>query len=307
VVLVVILSVLGGVAAHAALRAAAQSEVSTPLLFILGCTFLALLGPATWAATFLVLRPLRRLADVASQIQRGDLDRRAQLPESADEVGEVGAALRGVADRVARQVADQKALLATVSHELRSPLARARVLVELAREGREVADDLDAEITAMDALVGDLLAAARVDFEAVHPIEMPVSELIQRAVHLAGQGALPVPATEALVRVDPTLGARALSLILDNAAKHGGGVDHLEVVVHGAQVGVFVLDRGPGFAGDAAKVFQPLWRGATPQAGAGLGLALVRHIAEAHGGRTEAADRPDGGARVGVWWPAAVP
>lgn len=271
-----------------------------------------LLWPLAWLATFRIARPIVELARVAHDLRGGDLDQRQALDTGDDEVGEVAGALRGMADRVAQQLEHQRALMAAVSHELRSPLARVRVLVELAREGRpppDLHDDLQAEIDGMDALVGDLLAASRIDFEAVSPRPLPVRDVCTRALELAAVDDVALTGDlDGELVADPTLLARALSVMLDNARRYGAPPVSLHVVREAGAVRLEVLDRGPGFAdGEADQAFEPFWRKpsrrGSPSAGAGLGLALVRQIAQAHGGRAFADNRPDGGARVTVELP----
>ena len=277
----------------------------------LAISIFAALWPLSWMASMRIAWPLQRLATVAGDLRDGALGSRDQLGSDGgpQEVGEVAGAPRGMADRVARQLKDQRALMAAVSHELRSPLGRARVLIEMAREGSAPAtfhDDLQAEIDAMDGLVGDLLAAARIDFEAVAPREISAAELAQRAVEAArlppetfDPG--PVPETGA-VRADPTLLARALATLLDNARRYGG--THVRLRLRGRllRVRFEVEDDGPGFApGDEVRAFEPFWRGPDSRPrGEGLGLALVRQIAEAHGGEAGAENRKEGGARVWI-------
>ncbi len=291
------------------------------------CLLLAVLAtawPLAWIATMRLVRPLRDLARVATEIRGGRLERRMALPEAhdaaADEVGEVAGALRGVADRVARQLADQRALMAAVSHELRSPLARVRVLVEMLREGTappSAHDDAQREIDAMDALVGDLLAAARIDFEALALRDLDVRDLARRALELASldQNVLADPTGGAPLRVraDPTLAARAVFALLDNARRYGAGNVTLRIEERGSDVRLEVLDDGPGFPPGAEQdAFAPFWRGTTADGtpaprGEGLGLALVRRVATAHGGDAGAANRPEGGARVWIDLPRAGP
>jgi signal transduction histidine kinase len=300
---------LGGVVGailHMALAGGAPS--TGPICLALG--LLWAVWPLAWMATVRVAWPLRELAKVAGELHAGRLASREELPGGPAEVGEVSNALRTMADRVARQLKDQRALMAAVSHELRSPLGRARVLVEMSREGSAPAtfhDDLQAEIDAMDGLVGDLLAAARIDFEAVSPRPLDPNDLGRRALALAGlpEDALVADGDPGVVRADPTLLTRALAGLLDNARRYGGKSVRLHVRGRLARVRFEVEDDGPGFApGDEERAFEPFWRGPTVDGrsaprGEGLGLALVRQIAQAHRGEAGAENRRDGpGARV---------
>lgn len=285
-------------------------------LVCVGLAGLAALWPLAWLATARIVWPLRELARAAGELRGGRLAGREALPEAEPgEVGEVAGALRGMADRLARQLQGQRALLAAVSHELRSPLGRARVLVEMAREGSappDVHDALQGEIDAMDHLVGDLLAAARIDFEAVSPRELDARDVARRALELAEMPAdALVAGEEGAVHADPTLLARALAGLLDNARRYGAATVRLHVRGRAERVRFVVEDDGPGFApGDAERAFQPFWRGPTADGrpaprGEGLGLALVRQIAEAHQGEAGAENRPEGGARVWIELPRA--
>lgn len=307
---------LGGIFG-VALHTAAAEGLS---LMWLACGLSAALffsWPLSWMATFRVVRPLKDLARVASELRRGHLDQRSQLISASGEVGEVSLALRSVADRLSQQLEDQKALMAAVSHELRSPLARVAVLIDLLREDRApdtLPDSLEEEVRAMDHLVGDLLAAARIDFDAVRPMELLLDDLFARAIELSRiEVTLPQPSRcrghLGSVRGDPTLLVRALSALLDNAHKHGGPDISIELSEREDIVRITVCDSGQGFSeAEQDKLFTPFWRGPTTKgrdkpSGVGLGLSLVRRIARAHGG--EAGVDIDQGGRVWIELPRA--
>jgi two-component system OmpR family sensor kinase len=269
--------------------------------------------PLTWVATFRIARPMHELAKVADELRAGRLGSRAALPGGDDEVGVVAGAMGAMADRVSRQLANQRALLAAVSHELRSPLGRVRVLVELLRDGvapDTAHDDLQREVDGMDALIGDLLAVSRIDFEAVAPVPLDAVDLARRALSAHGcvETRLSTGPGPLQVRADPTLASRAVGLLLDNAVRHGGHAVALAVERVGDRVVFAVEDDGPGFAaGEEVTAFQPFWRRpGTTSDGTGLGLALVRQIAEAHGGAAGAGNRAEGGARVWLSLPHAL-
>jgi signal transduction histidine kinase len=215
-----------------------------------------------------------------------------------------------MATTVARQIAEGRELLAAVSHEIRTPLAHLRVLVELMRDrgadGATVAE-LERELFDIDALVGKLLADARLQFSAESFTTLDAGELAARALTQAGLSTalLEVDETHGLALVgDPTLLSRALANLIENAEAHGGGAMKLHVRADEDEVRFTVDDEGTGFDDEElAHAFEPFVRGkggSRPgQAALGLGLSLVQRIARAHGGDAWCENRASGGATVG--------
>lgn len=333
---IVFTTVMVGCLAHFARAGTGVSRIPVVLYFLVP---VAVLWAATGKVARRIARPLDELVRVAQEIGRGRLDARVRLDRSGfDEIAELSRAVNDMATRIEAQMADQRELLAGVSHEIRTPLARLRLLVEIARErgpGATNLDEIERELIEIDALVGELLASARLDFRAVNAVPLDGREVAVRAAERAGvpPERVSIEAADTAFIGDPTLLARALANLLQNARVHAGGAERVVVrdgdARHDGRAGLelAVLDRGPGFApGDEQRVFERFYRKdpATPAAdqgegggggssarsgggradGLGLGLALVRRIAEAHGGTATACNRSDGaGAKVALWLP----
>jgi two-component system, OmpR family, sensor kinase len=296
-----------------------------------GRTLLAVLGSAVlvlWASAALIarrlVRPLSLLIATTREIGSGNLSARVRLGRhQRGELGLLAESVNDMAQRIERQMRDQRELLAAVSHEVRSPLARLRVASEILRGGAphpQVLDAVEREVSELDLLVGKLLASSRLDFESLSKQPVVAAELF---VDVLERRRLDVNRLEdtthgARALLDPTLIARALDNLLENAERHGQGVVrcrlHLQAkpvpAATAARDGrareqlVFeVCDAGPGFApGALSRVFEAFYRsgegGRSGPGSLGLGLALVQRIARAHGGRAWAENLPGGGARV---------
>jgi signal transduction histidine kinase len=282
-------------------------------------------------------RPLEHLAHVADRFGGGDLAVRTDLAGGrrrwvAYEVRDVAVSFNRMADRIEAMVRGQRELLGAISHELRSPLGRARVALEIARDRLPpepapplaALDDIENQLGAVDAILGDLLDVARTGLADLRKETRSLADWLRERV--AAEPSPPAIAVEAgddplVLAFDPALLGRAVQNLLVNARAHGHPPDRpIEVRAsrEGPWVRVVVRDHGPGFPeGVAARAFEPFVRGEASRsrpsegAGYGLGLTLVRRIAEAHGGRVFArnvsvsAGESGSGAEVGFDLPAS--
>jgi signal transduction histidine kinase len=276
----------------------------------------------------LLARPLEQLAHSADRLGGGDLAFRADLTRAprwvALEVRDVAVSFNRMADRVEAMVRGQRELLGAISHELRSPLGRARVALEIARdrlpevqaEGRspaEALNDVDAQLLAIDAILGDLLDVTRTGLADLRKETRDLVDWLR--ARIADQPTPPAvlldvaPGARGIAAsFDAALLGRAVHNLLVNARAHGHPPERdleMHVGLDGDRVCVVVRDYGPGFpAGFADRAFEPFVRGnvartrPTAGAGYGLGLAIVRRIVEAHGGRVFARNVQDGGSHA---------
>lgn len=291
---------------------AARYNKSGPAKGLKAILPLLIAGLVLWAASGRIARrltrPLGDLVRVTQEIGAGKLSTRAGIGcQTPDEVGVLAEAINDMASRIERQLNDQRVLLAAVSHELRTPLGHLRILSELARQRgaeQKVCDEIEAEVVEIDDLVAELLASSRLDFTALSPQKLDPKDVARRALERAGvdPSVLEIEGSPPPFNADPTLIARALANLVDNAMKHGGGVSRLLVAWRHGKLLFAVEDKGPGLRpGDETKVFQPFYRredGSGSKGSLGLGLSLVRRIAEAHGGTAYAENKEEGGARV---------
>ena len=275
-----------------------------------GLTFVLAIAAAClslWAASGALarklVRPLSDLIRVTREIGSGNLVSRVRLGRHhMGEVGVLADAVNDMARRIERQLNDQRELLAAVSHEIRSPLARLRVLTELLRSSADsvTLDKVEREIIEVDDLIGKLLANSRLDFGTLSLQSLEPCVLVQRAMERADvdPSLFQDDAPGVSVKGDPTLLDRAFCNLLENAQKHASGVESVKISKSEAGLRLTVSDRGPGFPKEAlGKVFDAFYRG-DGSSSLGLGLALVERIARAHGGRAWAENRVDGGAQV---------
>ena len=278
----------------------------------LGAMILVLVGIASvWFARRLA-HPLDQLARAARRFGGGDITARANL-HRADEVGDVGRAFDEMADRTARLLRSQRQLMGDVSHELRTPLARIRVALELAAEdpaaAKDVLADVGGDLDEIDQLIADILTTARLDGEHVK-IDREATSLIELADRATrkfcarhpGRSLDRVQGDDRAILCDPALLRRALDNLLDNAAKYSdpGTPVTLAIQPNGTTVAFEIVDHGIGMSpAQLDLAFTPFWRADDSRTrktgGVGLGLALARRIARAHGGDVTLSSRPGHG------------
>jgi two-component system sensor histidine kinase MprB len=256
------------------------------------------------------LSPVRRLTDVVEEVGRTrDLSRRVAA-ESPDELGRLGASFNSMLGALEVSLRQQRQLVADASHELRTPLTSLRTNLELLARGQptdpaerqQVLHELVGQIERLSTLVGDLIDLAR-DEEATLPIEdVRLDEVTSEAISDM-RGRYPHVRFDAMLEETTVRGvrsriARAVTNLLDNAGKWSPASGVVEVTVQGGEVSV--RDHGPGVAPeDAARVFDRFWRASNARSlpGSGLGLSIVKEVAESHGGSVTLEQASGGGAR----------
>jgi two-component system, OmpR family, sensor kinase len=269
---------------------------------------LALVALVVALATYPIVRRLtQRLEALQRGVQRwGEGDLRARVSEEGqDEVAYLGQRFNQAATRVQALVASHKSLLANASHELRSPLARIRMGLELmgaaaAPPSPAMRAEIARNIAELDQLIDEILLASRLDSADADggPIEtLDFSALV--AEEGARVGAI-LDAEVVELQGSARLLRRLVRNLLENARRYSAQAIEVDLRRVEQRIVLRVCDRGPGVpASEHERIFEPFYRasGASEQGGGvGLGLALVKSIAQRHGGRVRCEDRAGGGA-----------
>ena len=267
---------------------------------------LALLGAYFIARQ--VAYPLKRLAQAAQQVGRGATPQ--PLPErGAREIVAVSRAFNQMSADLAADERERALVLAGISHDLRTPLARVRLAAELSTD-EALRKGLAADVEQMDAVIRQFLDYARLDEnEAAAPTDLQamIQEAAQPFAAQAESLALDLQPLPPLA-VRPLLLKRALSNLLDNAVKYGGGEISVRLAQEGDHVVLEVADRGAGIpAAQREAVKRPFMRlesARSDATGSGLGLAIVERAARLHGGEFHLEERPGGGLAAKLVLPA---
>lgn len=298
-----------GVADTPFVPAAWQRGIGPVVVLVL--LFIAVAAGA-WPAVRHLTRRLQALKQGVEQFGAGQLHHRVEV-SGRDEVAAVAASFNLAAERIETLVRSHQSLLANASHELRSPLARMKMAVSMLDDAspeqqQRLKREIETNVAELDALVEEVLLASRLD--AVQRVDRrdPVDLLALAAeegarVDAAVDGAsVTVPGDERLLR-------RALRNLLENARRYAGDDVTVLVAAHGNQASVQVCDRGPGVPeSQRERIFEAFYRlpGHAEQAGGvGLGLSLVKQIAERHGGSVRCSAREGGGSCFELRFPRA--
>jgi two-component system, OmpR family, osmolarity sensor histidine kinase EnvZ len=278
---------------------------STWMIWV-GIALLAtLLGSAGIAR--LIHKPLRQLTVAASRIREGDLVSRLDENTLTSEIREVNRGFNRMARELARVEEDRAVMLAGISHDLRTPLARLRLETEMSVDDDEAKRNMAQDIDQLDAIIDKFMDYARPGETRMYRV--PVAQLIDREAALfrnAQQIRITSRVTHDLeVLADETELGRVFLNLFENARRYGRGTytGIAEVTVSFVKTGpwaiISVRDHGPGVAPEKlSQLATPFFRGdaaRTAATGAGLGLAIVDKAMQRMGGSLEMANAPDGG------------
>ncbi|WP_017623088.1 HAMP domain-containing histidine kinase [Nocardiopsis chromatogenes] len=300
----------------------AGTDRTARTLVLVSLTGLILAGAAAWWVAGQILAPIRLVRQTAAQITEEDLTRRIDV-SGKDDVAALAEQFNGMLDRLEEAFSIQRRFVDDAGHELRTPITIVRGHLEVMgddpEERREVLRLVTDELDRMARIVEDLLLLAkaqRPDF--LHPVSVPVEELtsdIDAKVRTLGDRSWRLEGIgEGPVRLDPQRVTQAMVQLASNAVRHTGPGDEIRVgssvSEDGRTVEFWVGDTGPGIAfEEQERIFDRFARGSGgggSRGGAGLGLAIVRAITDAHHGTVEVRSSPGAGARFTLTFPTDV-
>ena len=293
-------------------------------------TFVALLAAFSLLARRWVVRPLVALGDEVDAIAggsafpRGKSARVREIDQLDEALAAMDESLRAAAERDLRREEERRFLISSIAHDLRTPLFLLRGHVEaLSRGVGDTQSNLrraEAAGLLLDRLVGDLFEFSTLEYRGARPAKerVDLADLLrQTAVGFGARAAekdveITADGPDVTTLADEHFLSRVVSNLLDNAVRHvpAGGDIAVRWARNGGSIGFSVWNSGdPIPAEDLSRLFEPLFRSDTSRnretGGAGLGLAIARHLIEAHGGTLVAENPPAGGARFAATLPAA--
>ena len=254
------------------------------------------------------VRAIERLADAAEAFGRGD-ENLAFKPHGAREVRQAASAFLDMRNRIQRHIEQRTALLASVSHDLRTPLTRLKLTLALAEPNSRTAE-MKRDLSEMEHMIDEYLAFARGEGgEGSEPVRVrPLIEAVSEGARRVGAQVEVSADSELTATVRPNALRRALANLVMNAAAHGERVEVTARRLAGGGLEIAVDDDGPGIPAeqyeDAFKAFARLDESRNQNTkGVGLGLAIARDVARGHGGDISLERSPLGGLRAVVRLP----
>ncbi|MFZ5670493.1 MAG: sensor histidine kinase [Pseudomonadota bacterium] len=265
------------------------------------------IAPLVWMFARRLASPIAAFAAAADRLGRDPRAPPLELGGSA-EVSAAAEAFNRMQERLRRYVEDRTAMVGAIAHDLRTPLTRLRFRIEAAPE--DIRAKLAADIDQMDAMISATLGFVRDATRAGPREKLELSSLLESVLDEAaetGADASALPSERLVVEGDPLALRRLAANLVENALKYGGRARGRVFARDGAAV-LEIEDDGPGVpAEELERVFEPFYRGEPSRSretgGAGLGLAVVRSIARAHGGDVTLLNRPGGGLTARVVLP----
>jgi signal transduction histidine kinase len=268
------------------------------------------------------MNPLSELRRITLKLANGDLSVRvgAGVTGRSDEIADLGASFNWMAECVDNLISSQKRLLSDISHEIRSPLQRMEVALEILRRKSKIEDAtyidrMELEIYRIDDMVEELLTLTRADgMSLARPEHVELDEIINSIIEdVEFETGIEKKNINANIRKLSVLGDaallnRALNNVIHNAIRYAPPETGIEIDVHreGERAAVIIRDHGQGVPdGEIGKIFLPYYRTdkarERTQGGVGLGLAITKRIIENHGGEIIATNAPTGGLVVTIY------
>jgi two-component system osmolarity sensor histidine kinase EnvZ len=283
-------------------------EVDTPWPLI-GTVFglVAVAVGGAFLVAWRINRPLRQLSEATSAIGRGQTPTPVEVT-GPREIQELSRSFNRMTEDLKKLAADRALLLAGVSHDLRTPLARMRLGVEMMKDA-PLREGMIQDIEEMDRIIGQFISYVRDSGNSERSEEVNLNEMIDGICEryrslghtvTTDLGALP-PA-----KVRPTAMQRLIGNLIENALRHGGEPIEVRTSSSEGKMRLSVLDHGPGIPdAELERMKQPFARleAARGEGNTGLGLAIVERITRLHGGEFRLVNRPEGGLEARVEWP----
>ena len=276
------------------------------ILLILGLSVLCV-APLAWLFARRLSGPISAFAGAAERLGRDPRAAPLELKGSAEVIAAANA-FNMMQERLRRYVEDRTAMIGAVAHDLRTPLTRLRFRIEAVPD--DVRAKLASDIDQMEAMIAATMAFVRDTSRPAERTKLELASLLEsvidEAAETGGQASVEL-GEKIIIEGDPVALRRLLSNLVENGLKYGGAVQG-RVRAEGRVAVIEIDDAGPGIPpGELDRVFEPFFRSEPSRnretGGIGLGLAVVRSVARAHGGDATLHNRPEGGLRVRVELP----